>query len=163
MEHQSQSLSICNRFYNFIARSLSTHAFKTVTLGHPAHPISHDAKPKSPSEHPFASLSSVSKDQDNNCHSLSAVEGTDIKIHGEEGNVSVAAQSRTLKKAVSINDSVEEIDTRKKKLKGKKSFEKISSFEQEDEPKPLRSILKEGSNLGGKSNSLVNLFGKDES
>lgn len=63
----------------------------------------------------------------------------------------------SIRKTVSINDTVEDIEQIMKKRKKSKSMEKSNSLEsEEDEPKPLRSILKVGSNLDEKTDISVN-------
>lgn len=74
----------------------------------------------------------------------------DKELQSDEATVRAKAPEKvvSLKKTVSINDKVEEIDKIMKKRKKSKSLEKLNSLEnEEDEPKPLRSILKVGSNL----------------
>lgn len=67
-----------------------------------------------------------------------------------------ASQPKAPKKMVSINDRVE-IHKSMKKRKKSKSFDKSNSFvNAEDESKPLKSILKVGSNLDEKTDTCVN-------
>lgn len=66
-------------------------------------------------------------------------------------------KSVSIRKAVSINDRVEDIGEIMKKKKKSKSLKKSNSLEyEEDGVKPLRSILKVGSNLDEKTDSSVN-------
>ena len=66
-------------------------------------------------------------------------------------------QEKGLKKSVSINETVEEIPNTSNSNKKKAGPEKLASLEREkgDEPKPLKSILKVGSNLTKKSVSFT--------
>ncbi|CAK9183107.1 unnamed protein product [Ilex paraguariensis] len=64
----------------------------------------------------------------------------------------IAPQTKAPKKMVSINDNVEEIYPSKKKKT--KAIEKLPSMEREkEETKPLKPILKTGSNVSAKSES----------
>ena len=63
----------------------------------------------------------------------------------------------SMKKMVSIDDRVEDINKTMKKRKKSKSFDRSNSLENgEDEPKPLKSILKEGSNRDENTEAYVN-------
>lgn len=77
-------------------------------------------------------------------------EGDKIVEEGASGS-SMETQNKAPKKMVSINDNVEEIyfSKKKKKKNKKKSTEKVPSNKEEveEEPKPLKSILKVGSNV----------------
>lgn len=116
---------------------------------------------------PFVPLSSPSNGRKQDGEEQPEVQDNDAKIDeekinsndcrgeipGEEAAVP-SLEAKPPKKAVSINDRVEEIYTSNKKMRRKKSKENLTSFEQEeDEPKPLRSILKVGSFSGEQSNS----------
>ncbi|CAN1232844.1 hypothetical protein LINPERPRIM_LOCUS3714 [Linum perenne] len=131
---------ICNRLYNFIIKSLSTQAFKTVTLG--STPCHFDSEPRTESR---ADICGGKSD---------ASVGFDVKLEEEVKGVKPASSSLasllageargTLKKSVSINERVQEMDGGKsKKLRRKGSSEKINPFEEDE--RPLRSILKVGS------------------
>ncbi|CAI0551088.1 unnamed protein product [Linum tenue] len=143
-DHQYlEPLSICNRLYNFIMRSLATQAFKTVTLGcSSSQPHHFDAKADLGEEKSDASVSfEMIKSQDQEARSIG---GTSLRCL-------LAAEAKPPKKVVSINDRVEEIDVgKKKKITRKGSSVNLGSYEgQRDGEKPLRSILKVGSkNLG---------------
>lgn len=202
-EDQLQSISICNRLYNFIMKSLATHAFKRVILGRPLHQdlvkaqngTAYESDEMMHQQHRRAQAEALCKsvEQDNNMKNsdpsailsssnnndkqdgkeLPTVQDNKARINNEEKSdmhvspgkrpeeeaqlSSVAPQAKPPKKVVSINERVEEIGTSKNKMKRKKSSDKLTSLQcQEDEPKPLKSILKVGSDLGEKSSSFVN-------
>jgi hypothetical protein len=161
-EQQLQSLSICHRLFNFIMKTIASQALKTVPLGAPttnhSHPMAHEkpheAAPSGAEEVPTVDQAigddtMIKDNNDSNIDSGKSVE--------EEAPISTtAAQPKPLKKTVSINDTVEEISTPTKSKKMSKATKKSTSFErEEDGPKPLRSILKMGSNLSEKSDSFV--------
>ncbi|KAJ9180195.1 hypothetical protein P3X46_008471 [Hevea brasiliensis] len=116
-----------------------------------------DQAHKTYSSDPFVPLSSPSNGLKQDGKELPEVEDNEAKIKEEKINSYVSPgkrpeeeaplpslEAKPPKKVVSMNDRVEEIETSKKKIKKKKSKERLTSFEQEeDEPKPLKSILKE--------------------
>ncbi|KAL1294202.1 hypothetical protein AAHE18_19G125400 [Arachis hypogaea] len=137
-----QPLGICYRVYNFITKTLAMRALKTVTLGRPARCTKMvlvedgDRKELPPSQ------GSVTKGD----------ETAEEKVTLASPSVSLPQEAKPPKKMVSINEIVEEIPTKKiKKTRSKKSFRKSSSRNQEEEEegesKPLKSILKVGSEL----------------
>ncbi|KAF3454416.1 hypothetical protein FNV43_RR04863 [Rhamnella rubrinervis] len=91
-----------------------------------------------------------------------SVEATASKKKEPEPTIAPQAKAPekvvSIKKTVSINDRVEEIDKIMKERKKRKSLEKLNSLQkEEDEPQPLRSILKVGSNLDDNADTCVNL------
>ncbi|KAJ6737532.1 hypothetical protein OIU85_019582 [Salix viminalis] len=134
-DHQIHSLDICNRFYNFVTKIVSAHAFKTVKLGHPT--LQNFAKPRSGAIHEGEEPGF--QDSDDRLGTRSQ----------EEAPLpcSPVAQAKPakIKKNVSINDRVEEINTRKK-MKRWESTEKLPSLDmEEDTVHPVKSILKKDS------------------
>lgn len=163
-EFHLQHVGICYKLYHFIMRTLAAQTLKTVTLGAPSHfgsssirvPIS-DATQRGPGgaredktmrpETPFEGendkeiLTEHTEEKFNSC-----IDESELK--GENMGASLILPQAP-KKMVSINDNVEEIILPSKN----KSFQKSISQDQEDQHlKPLRSILKVGSNLNDKSN-----------
>ena len=169
-DHQIHSLDICNRFYNFVTKIVSAHAFKTVKLGHPT--LQNFAKPRSGAIHEgvepgcedvkrddslkkfdiFAPSLSSSNDREQDGRQLATVQDSDDLLgtrSQEEAPLpcSLEAQAKPakIKKNVSINDRVEEINTRKK-MKRKESTERLPSLDtEEDTVQPVKSILKKDS------------------
>ncbi|KDP23556.1 hypothetical protein JCGZ_23389 [Jatropha curcas] len=177
-EDQFQTKGICSRLYNFMTKTLAIYALKSVKLGHPLHknfarartrpPCNSDlmVQPVTQEETPFEGVEQTLniKNSDPFFPNSSSING--LKQEGkelqevQENNSNFNGEkieAKVPKKVVSINDRVEEIDTSKKRIRRKKSKENLTSFEQEEEePKPLKSILKVGSFSGEKSNSFVN-------
>ncbi|KAF2287962.1 hypothetical protein GH714_003521 [Hevea brasiliensis] len=122
-----------------------------------------DQAHKTYSSDPFVPLSSPSNGLKQDGKELPEVEDNEAKIKEEKINSYVSPgkrpeeeaplpslEAKPPKKVVSMNDRVEEIETSKKKIKKKKSKERLTSFEQEeDEPKPLKSILKRSGKVPG--------------
>ncbi|KAK9291807.1 hypothetical protein L1049_019757 [Liquidambar formosana] len=183
-EYQLQSLGICHRLFNFIMKILEAQALKPVTLGPPMHhgltqlPILDASQNRlgfmcDESMHLMAQETSCeghdSGDEAledlahvNTLRSPSIEEKNDSSAdQGKapqevEAAPSIVPQARAPKKSVSINDRAEEIIDTSKKNKRKKAAEKSASMEREkDEPKPLKSILKVGSNVNEKSDSFT--------
>lgn len=172
-EHQHHpSLSIFNRLF-IIMKSLVLQTFKTLTLGrlmnrclYPS-PVS-DAMPGGTNDqpaHPAAQATSGECEVESDPSSANLGSSRNGNVKDDKQIQSVEATARTkapekvgsIKKTVSINDTVEEIDKIMKKRKKNKSLEKLNSLEnEEDEPKPLRSILKVGSNLDYNTVTCVN-------
>lgn len=170
-EYQLQSLSICHRLFNFIVKlfnfivkAFASQALKTVHLGPPTtnhgHPTTHgrprEAALSAAEEVPTVqgigddTISSPHIIKDNND---SCIDSAGKRPEEEAPISTTSAQPKAPKKMVSINDTVEEISTPKKIKKMNKAAKKSTSFEREedDHPKPLRSILKVGSKLNGDS------------
>ncbi|CAL5208551.1 unnamed protein product [Lathyrus oleraceus] len=149
-EFHLQHLGICHKLYYFITKTLASQALKTVTLGcsTPYNPTS-TAPKGSDSEANKVVRSDTpcnkAKDRDSSCTNI------DEKVREDAARL---AKRTSLRKSVSINDNVEEILPNKKNKKRSKSFQKSSSLDQEEEPKPLRSILKVDSDLKDKFNSI---------
>lgn len=166
-DHHFQSLSCCNKLYNFFMKTLLAYALKPVILGRPLHQnLDCKAQKGTTNEtdqmlHSQNQTSSEGKQESKTTTDSSMIENTEGNVNGdrkddhereveeEAAMPSVVLEKKAPKKVVSINETVEEIPTSKKKLRRKKSTDKLSSFEiQEDETKPLKSILKVGSNIG---------------
>ncbi|XP_021817473.1 uncharacterized protein LOC110759686 [Prunus avium] len=130
-EQHFQSLSICQRLYNIISRSLAYQAVKTLTLGPPM-------------KRGLAQL-----------HNESMPQKTSERRPEEETHeaATIAQQAKPPKKTVSICDRVEDMEKAMKLRRRSKSFEKLNWLElakEELKQKPLRSILKVGSGLSKK-------------
>lgn len=204
-EHHLQSWNVCHRLFNFIVRSLTSQALKTVTLGR-LPPMNRGLIPgvhsseagndgaESKNDHPDpatvaqgspceAALSGANVELDEQGNTSKNLEP--FGLHGEElppvqgsgddvmsspqisrdnsdclldsGKINpeeeaplstTTAPRRAPRKTVSINDVVEEMSTPKKNKKQSKAFSKSTSIgSEEDDPRPLRSILKVGSSL----------------
>ncbi|XP_019428088.1 PREDICTED: uncharacterized protein LOC109336135 isoform X2 [Lupinus angustifolius] len=134
-EFHLQPMGICYKLYHFIRKTLASQALKTVTLGGPPH-----------------SSSSSTATRDSGSKQAQAEKKNNAFMNIDEiatKNMTCLSQAKPPKKTVSINDNVEEIAPFNKKKRRSKSFQKSSSLNQneEEEPKPLRSILKVGSDL----------------
>ena len=160
--HQVHSLDICSRLYNLVTKIVAAQAFKTVKLGQPVH--QNLAKAQNGAIH----------EGDHEVHRGTTDQGVEPGCEDEEQEdslktwdafasscsssndreqeeaplpYSLVAQAKPakIKKTVSINDRVEEIDT-KKKMKRRKSTEKLPSIDlEEDIVQPVKSILKKDS------------------
>ncbi|CAN0914336.1 hypothetical protein LINGRAHAP2_LOCUS28503 [Linum grandiflorum] len=136
-----QPLSICNRIYSFIMKSLATQAFKTVTLGCSTAPPTHHDGTRADFDEGKSDASVVKPEEE---------KGPAKKTTSSSLASLLASEARgPPKKVVSINERVEEIDKSKKMMiRRKGSSEKVNPFEGQagdDIDKPLRSILKVGS------------------
>nr|KYP71256.1 hypothetical protein KK1_010505 [Cajanus cajan] len=126
MEQRELHLNICYKLYHFIMKTLASQAMKTVTLGARSHHGSSSTE-----------VEITQREESVACRNINIDE-----------NVVGDLLPRAPKKIVSINDNVEEIISTGKKRS--KLF-----MDQQEDPKPLRSILKVGSsNLNDKSNSM---------
>ncbi|KAL5566150.1 hypothetical protein UlMin_029314 [Ulmus minor] len=160
-ERRNQSQGICQKLFNFIMKILSSHAQKTITLGPPTNQKS--AEPNhdevgTKSDHPMAQVEPEKPNSPKNPNPsdnfISSSFGSAKREEEEADSVpnSAATQAKAPRKMVSMNDTVEDIHKILKKRKKNKSFEKLNSLENdEEETKPLRSILKVGSNLNEKT------------
>ncbi|AES61308.1 hypothetical protein MtrunA17_Chr1g0191431 [Medicago truncatula] len=143
-----QHLGICYKLYYFITKTLASQALKTVTLGCSARYSSTSTAPRgSDCEADKVLRLGIPCNKDSPC--------TKVDEMVKEGTTRLPKRI-SLKKSVSICDNVEQILPNKKIKKRSKSFQKSSSLDQEEEeePKPLRSILKVGSDLNDQSNSI---------
>ncbi|KAK3031597.1 hypothetical protein RJ639_035603, partial [Escallonia herrerae] len=153
-------LAIFGKLLGFFMQTFAEQAYKPVTLGGspeksadpPSHQTVHptedgmpreDTKQAGNAEKSAAAVNVVEKD---------TKELSQVQENGEEkGNATAntaAAGARAPKKMVSISDNVEEINTSKKRDKRKAGIEKLPSLESDkEEVKPLKSILKVGSNV----------------
>jgi len=176
-------MAICCRLYYFLKRALTLQASKTVTLGRSRHDSSSlttlrgsdsKAKEEDQSETPsevddgkklpsteglvgdsIATHVQQAEEKNNSCMNI------DNKMEGKNEVLtlptptSTLAPTRSIKKTVSINENVEEIRPPNKfKRIWSKSFQKIGSRDEEEEPMPPpRPILKVGSDITDKSYS----------
>ncbi|XP_006361877.1 uncharacterized protein [Solanum tuberosum] len=167
---------IVDRLYEFVVQSLADEATKPVTLGDSkGHSLVNTSQSRSnpgtgnhsTNEHVLHSEDSSSRvipkleeavveddpvleNEESELSQVTSEENEGDKIVEEEASgPSMETQNKAPKKMVSINDNVEEIYFSKKKKKKKKSTEKVPSNKEEvkEEPKPLKSILKVGSNV----------------
>ncbi|GAV63214.1 hypothetical protein CFOL_v3_06734, partial [Cephalotus follicularis] len=116
------------------------------------HPMAKTQANTSVTSEPFAPLCSSCNQQEKDSKKPSQVQDVGANIIPSASHIdelplpSNALQVKAPKKTVSINDRVEEIYPSKKKDREKKPSEKLSSMElKNDEPYPLKSILKVGS------------------
>ncbi|XP_058761373.1 uncharacterized protein LOC131634766 [Vicia villosa] len=173
-----QPLGICHKLYYFITKTLASQALKTVTLGRSTPYNSTSTAPKgseSEANKVVRSETSCNKAEDRDSTSTNIdiaarlakkankVVRSETSCNKAEDrdststNIDVAARlakKASLRKSVSISDNVEEILPNKRNKKRSKSFQKSSSLDQEEEPKPLRSILKVDSDLKDKFSSI---------
>jgi hypothetical protein len=167
-EHQLQSLSICHRLYNFIMKTIVSQALKTVPLGslqrNHGHPIA-QGRPCEPALSGAEEVPTVQGSGDDTISSPQIIkDNNDSCLDSgrrpeEEAPISTTAAQlpKAPKKTVSINEVVEEIGTPKKSKKNSKATRKSNSFDrEEDDQKPLKSILKLPSKPTEKSDSFVN-------
>ncbi|TKY61462.1 hypothetical protein E2542_SST11313 [Spatholobus suberectus] len=163
MDQRELHPGICYKLYLFIMKTLASQAMKTVTLGGSSHYGSSSTevqitqrgfgtkedkvvRAETPCEGHFGG--SVSPNiEEKNIPCRNNIDGNEVARENVLGDLPHAP-----KKMVSINDNVEEIILPSKKRS--KSFQKYNSLDQQEHPKPLRSILKVGSNLNDKSNSI---------
>ncbi|KAK7269292.1 hypothetical protein RIF29_22015 [Crotalaria pallida] len=159
-----QHLGICYKLYHFITKTLASQALKTVTLGHTQHDSSSSSASRGSGSKAGKEeqIETPSEDygnkelQQTQGDSISSLAGQAEKKDNPSVNMGSLPQAKPPKKMVSINENVEEIVPSKKKRRSR-SFQRSSSQDQnegEEEPKPLRSILKVGSDLNVKSNSI---------
>lgn len=185
-EKKNQSLGMCHRLFNFIMKSLALQALKKSTLGCPTNHGSAAAPPSDAIHgegetksdqmvHPTAQgleNTNTLKNSDSTSSSLGSLLQNDQEKDDKEFRPSqgirdaeraeeeISAQAKPPKKMVSINDRVEDIRKIMKKRKKSNSFDRSYSLEnEEDEQKPLRSILKVGSNLDDNTEAYVNQNG----
>lgn len=155
----SRGLAICCRLFDFIIQSLASQAMKTMTLG-PAQGVPSQGQTSQARFKPeqastglggSASLPGLSS----NCNDFLKVGKDLLPVQDEDRTEVVAPESETAiqvkgppKKMVSINDRAEVVIYESKKKK-KKTTDKSPSLEREkdEDTKPLKSILKAGSNL----------------
>lgn len=164
----SHGLAICHRLFNFAMQTLAAQAVKPVILGQPGHqPLGQ--VPVSDASAPIATITSPRSVLNKGYKELPIGSGTGNTSHSSPFTCSkqkwliywswaaAQPQEKGLKKSVSINETVEEIPNTSKSRKKKMAPEKLVSLEREkgEEPKPLKSILKVGSNLTGKSVSFT--------
>ncbi|KAI4301840.1 hypothetical protein L6164_035080 [Bauhinia variegata] len=143
-----QPFGICYRLYRFIMKTLTSQAFKKVTLGRPMNYESRKV-PVFKADKEFPPIQCLCGDSVSSS-TEQAQEKNNASIDSDkmaEGPSSLPDQSKAPRKMVSFNENVEEIFPIKKKKKKSGSFKKSNSLdrEEEEEPKPLRSILKVGS------------------
>uniref|UniRef100_A0A803Q024 Uncharacterized protein n=1 Tax=Cannabis sativa TaxID=3483 RepID=A0A803Q024_CANSA len=172
-EKETQPHGICNRIFHFMMNSLVLQAIKRVTLGHqsPSDAATCDKfgiksdqiieGTSGKSRTSRARLMLENNNTEDSDKKLSSIQGTKVDKElknefksgvadeiTEEGQAALQ-QKKAPKKMVSINDRVEEIHKIMKKRKRSRSFDKFNSFEngEDDESKPLKSILKVGSKI----------------
>lgn len=181
-EKETKSLGVCHRLFNFIMKILTLQALRKAALGCPAGHVSSAAllsdaihgkggiksDPMAQAKLESGKTNNTSKESDSST-SLGSLpqndqaeddkespptEGGGDAVKAEE---EASAQPRAPKKMVSINERVEDINKTMKKRKKSKSFDRSNSLENgEDEPKPLKSILKVDSNRDENTEALVN-------
>ncbi|KAM3378217.1 hypothetical protein P3S68_010630 [Capsicum galapagoense] len=158
-----------NRLYEFVAQSLDAEAIKPVTLGDTSqsrsnpdngtrasngrvlHPEDSSSRVVPKLEEAVVEDDAILENGESELSQVTSEENEGDKIVEEEApGPSMETQNKAPRKMVSINDDVEEIYfSKKKKKKKKKSTEKVPSIKEqvEEEIKPLKSILKVGSNV----------------
>ncbi|ESW16758.1 hypothetical protein PHAVU_007G182700 [Phaseolus vulgaris] len=182
-EFNLQPMAFCCRLYNFLKRALTLQASKTVTLGRSRHDSSSstalsssDSKEKkevqseTPSEvddgkklpptegvvgDSVSSHVQQAEEKNNSCMNIDDKKEGKNEVLTSATPTSTLAPTRSIKKTVSINENVEEIrPPNKLKRIWSKSFQKIGSRDEEEEPMPPpRPILKLASDLTDKSYS----------
>ncbi|KAK7397237.1 hypothetical protein VNO78_18404 [Psophocarpus tetragonolobus] len=142
MEQREFNLSICHKLYHFIMKTLASQAMKTVTLGKPLHYGSSSTKVQiTNTQRGFGTKEDKVVPPGTPCP---------CRIIDADGNELVAEDlPHAPKKMVNINHNVEEIILPGKKRS--KSLQNSNPLEQQEHPKPLRSILKVRANLNHKS------------
>lgn len=169
----SHGLAICHRLFNFTMQTLAAQAVKPVILGEAEHcllgegPISHASAPTATITSPGNVLNKGCKElpigpDTGNVNTSLFFPFTLFKPKMSHISISwpwaaAGTPEKGLKKSVSINDTVEEIPNTSKSKNMKTGLDKLPSLESEKggEPKPLKSILKVGSNLTRKSVSFT--------
>lgn len=154
-------MGICYKLYHFITKTLASQVLKTVTLGCSTHYSSTSTAPRG-SETPYEDgndkefshtqgllCDSIYSPAQQAQHKDTPCKNIDEKVRENTTTLPTTPLPKriSLRKVVSINDNVEEILPGKKNKRRIKSFQKSSSLDQEEEPEPLRSILKVGSDL----------------
>lgn len=147
-EQQYESLGLCQRLFYFVMRALAAQAVKPVTLG-PSVTHNHTRKMNwsLSSDKQEAGAQDFTEDSE-------SVASIDIK---DEDTMECTCTSRggvkakAPRKMVSINDKPEFIDLSKKRKNGE------IECRHDGELRPLRSILKVGSNLYDKSTKPASL------
>lgn len=180
-EKNSQPHGICDRLFNFMMKSLALQTIKRVILGPTTDHRSAPARLSEAIHDKVVNPSSLSSAQNgqvkdhNKLPPIQGIAGNEIdsppqanKERKSEFESCADSQSEIVedeavtqpkapKKMVSINDRVEYAHKVMKERKKNRSFDKLNSFANgEDESKPLRSILKMGSNLDDKTEPCVN-------
>ncbi|KAK2640558.1 hypothetical protein Ddye_028353 [Dipteronia dyeriana] len=154
-EHQLQSLSIFQRFYNFL-KSLATYALKIMMSGSKTARLPRGT-PTSPHEAAMGTQfepveQAITCKENKNVSDTSSAGPPHVeekrRLEQETSFSADATQARAPKKMVSINDNVERIKFSKRSRK--------RELEVDDEPRPLKSILKVGSDLNNDSEMLIN-------
>lgn len=169
-------LPIVNKLYEFVVQSLAAEATKPVTLGDSMdYSLVNTSQSRSnPGNGNHSTNEHVLHSEDSSSHVVPKLEEAVVEddpvlenieselsqvtsdenegdkiVEEEAPGPSMETQNKAPKKMVSINDNVEEIYFSKKKKKKKKSTEKVPSINEQvkEEPKPLKSILKVGSNV----------------
>ncbi|KAG7969098.1 hypothetical protein I3843_07G013600 [Carya illinoinensis] len=178
-EHQLQYSNICIRLFNFL-KSLASQALKIPSTLGPLPLMNHGfSRVPIPSAAQDGADSKIELEQDNASKTLepfgdphgrelqpvqdnndSRMNSVKRQLEDEETLSAAAPQPKAPKKAVSFHDVVEEMSSKpKQNKKMNKTTKKSTSLEREEDPKPLRSILKVGSKLNEKSDSFVNPCG----
>ncbi|TXG65636.1 hypothetical protein EZV62_006911 [Acer yangbiense] len=156
-DHQLQSLSIFHMFYNFMKR-LATYALKIMMSGSKTARLPRGTP--TPPQEAAMGVEFEPAEQTITCEeeeNVSDTSSADLPPHVEEKRrlepetsfSADANQARVPQKMVSINENVETIKI------GKKRSRKWEP-EEVDESKPLKSILKVGSDLNNDSGMLIN-------
>uniref|UniRef100_A0A803KPA4 Uncharacterized protein n=1 Tax=Chenopodium quinoa TaxID=63459 RepID=A0A803KPA4_CHEQI len=150
-EQQLQSLGICHRLFRFIMRNLAAQALKPVTLGPPAQ-IQQTRMISWPviDRQEMNSQRGYSINGAEDCDILASVEIEDESSRlldaSDQGKITIEfvgkAKTKAPRKMVSIKDEPEIINESKKRKKNE-----VTERRNDGELRPLRSILKVGSNF----------------
>lgn len=146
-QRELHNVGTCYKLYLFVLKSLASQAMKTVTLG--GTPSSHYGS-SSTHEVNITQKGFGSKPETSCEGSVSQTQRAERKNFPCRNNIDenvLGDLPHAPKKMVSINDNVEEI------ILPSKERSKSDSLDQQEYPKPLRSILKVCSNVNDKSNS----------
>ncbi|KAK3200352.1 hypothetical protein Dsin_023767 [Dipteronia sinensis] len=148
-EHQLQSLSIFHRVYNFM-KCLATYALKIMMSGSKTARLP-CGTPTPP--HEAAAEQAITCEEEKNVSDTSSASSPHVeekrRLEPETSFSVDATQARAPKKMVSINDNVEMIKFSKKRSRKREQ-------EVDDEPRPLKPILKVGSDLNNDSEMFIN-------
>lgn len=141
-------LAACCWVVNFIIGNLEEQATRSVTLGPPAYQ-NHDQSEAVRGGH-SGGHGSAGNDPEEDEKELCQTQ--DEEERPENTSPVTVVQKGPPKKTVSINENTERIIYPVKDKKKKRSVSKLPSMEREkdEEPKPLKSILKVGSDLKDK-------------
>ncbi|KAK2984093.1 hypothetical protein RJ640_028557, partial [Escallonia rubra] len=163
---------IFRKLLGFFMQTFAEQAYKPVTLGGSPEKSADPPSPQTLHSTYDGTPREDTKQAGNAEKSAAAVNGVEkdtkelskVQENGEEkGNATAntaATGARAPKKMVSISDNVEEINTGKKRDKQKAGIQKLPSWESDkEEAKPLKSILKVGSNVKEKRDRSVS-FGQ---